>query len=119
MKNYALACTHFSLTEADRLKSVEIIDQLMVKYSNPVFLAGDLNANPTSTVIKAFSKNWEILSDTTQFTFRADKPTECIDFIMAHKNSGYSFHVLKTAIGNEPVASDHLPLWVTLKIDKK
>jgi endonuclease/exonuclease/phosphatase family metal-dependent hydrolase len=119
MKNYALACSHFSLTEADRLKSVELIDQLTPKYTKPVFLAADLNSTPGSPVIKAFSKNWQFLSDTTQLTIPANKPTECIDYIMARKQTGYSFKVLKTGVENEPVASDHLPVWVNVRIEGK
>ena len=119
MKNYALACSHFSLTEADRLVSAEIIDQLTLKYSKPVFLAGDLNANPRSSVIKAFSNNWQFLNDTTELTFPANKPTECIDYIMARKQTGYSFNVIKTMVGNEPLASDHLPVLVKVRIERK
>lgn len=119
MKNYSLACSHFSLTEADRLTSVEIVDQLTAKYTNPVFLAGDLNANAGSSVIKAFSKNWQFLNDTTELTFPANKPTECIDYIMARKQTGHSFTIIKTMVGNEPVASDHLPVLVKVRIEKK
>lgn len=119
MKNYALACSHFSLTEADRLTSVEIIDQFTAKYTNPVFLAGDLNATPGSPVIKAFSKNWQFLSDTTQFTMPANKPTKCIDYIMVRKQqTAYSLKLLKTMVENEPVASDHLPVWVKVRIER-
>jgi len=119
MKDYYLACTHFSLTESDRLRSVEIVDQLTSKYTKPVFLAGDLNANAGSSVIKAFSNNWQFLSDTTELTFPANKPTECIDYVVARKQAGYSFNVIKTMVGNEPVASDHLPVLVKVRIEKK
>ncbi|OQP66549.1 hypothetical protein A3860_13800 [Niastella vici] len=119
MKNYVLACTHFSLTEADRLQSVELIDKLTEKFKKPVFLAGDLNAEPASPVIKAFSQNWEILNDTTRFTIPADKPTSCIDYIMARKRTGQVFKVVQTVVENEPVASDHLPVWVRLKMKSK
>ena len=119
MKDYYLACTHFSLTESDRLRSVEIVDQLTSKYTKPVFLAGDLNADPRSSVIKAFSNNWQFLSDTTQLTIPANKPTECIDYIMARKQAGHSFTVIKTIVGNEPEASDHLPVLVKVRIEKK
>ena len=119
MKDYALACSHFSLTEADQLQSVEIIDQLTTKYTRPVLLAGDMNATPGSPVINIFSKNWQFLNDTTQLTFPANKPIKCIDFIMARKQNGYSIKLLKTGVGNEPVASDHLPVWVRVRISKK
>lgn len=119
MKNYVLACTHLSLTEADRIKSVELIDSLTENYKKPVFLAGDLNATPASTEIKALSKNWEILNDTTRLTIPANKPTSCIDYILARKRAGQSLKVLNTVVENEPVASDHLPVWVKLKMKNK
>jgi endonuclease/exonuclease/phosphatase family metal-dependent hydrolase len=119
MNDYVLACSHFSLTEADRLQSVEIIDQLTTKYTKAVFLASDLNDTPGSPVINAFSKNWQFLNDTTQLTFPANKPVKCIDFIMARKQAAYSFNVSKAVVENEPVASDHLPVWVKVKIERK
>lgn len=119
MKNYVLACTHLSLTEADRIKSVELIDSLTQNYKKPVFLAGDLNATPVSTEIKALSKNWEFLNDTTRLTIPANKPTSCIDYILARKRAGQSLKVLNTVVENEPVASDHLPVWVKLKMKNK
>jgi endonuclease/exonuclease/phosphatase family metal-dependent hydrolase len=119
MKNYVLACTHFSLTQADRIKSVELIDSLTKDFKKPVFLAGDMNATPASTEMKAFSQNWGFLSDTTRLTIPANKPTSCIDYIMARKRAGHTFKVLSTVVENEPVASDHLPVWVRVKmIDK-
>ena len=119
MKNYVLACTHFSLTQADRIKSVELIDSLTKDLKKPVFLAGDLNATPASTEIKAFSQNWEFLSDTTRLTIPANRPTSCIDYIMARKQAGHTFKVLSTVVENEPVASDHLPVWVRLRMKNK
>ena len=119
MKDYALACSHFSLTEVDRLTSVEMVDQLSSVYTKPVFLAADLNDTPGSPVINAFAKNWQFLNDTTELTFPANKPTKCIDFIMARKQGGYSFKLLEAVVGNEPVASDHLPLWVKVVVERK
>lgn len=118
-KNYALACSHFSLTEADRLTSVEIVNQFTSTYTKPVFMAGDLNDTPASSTIHRFSKNWQFLNDTTQLTFPANQPIKCIDFIMARKQAGYSFKALNATVGNEPVASDHLPVWIKVQIQRK
>jgi len=112
MKNYVFVCTHFSLTEEDRIKSVSLIDELTAKYAKPVMLGGDLNATPNSSVVKAFSKNWNILTDTSKLTIPANKPTECIDYIMARKQQGHTVKVLQSVVENEPVASDHLPVWI-------
>ena len=119
MKNYVFVCTHFSLTETDRLQSVALLNMLAAKYTKPVFLAGDLNTNPRSPVIDALSKNWQILSDTTKMTIPANKPVNCIDYIMVRKQDKYRIKVLDRAVGDEPVASDHLPVWVQVQIGKK
>jgi len=119
MKDYALACSHFSLTEPDRLTSIGIVDQLTSTYKKPVFFAADLNDTPGSSAINALTKNWQFLNDTTQLTFPADKPVKCIDFIMVRKQANHSFKVIKTVVENEPVASDHLPVWVKVKIEKR
>ncbi|MBV4357490.1 endonuclease/exonuclease/phosphatase family protein [Pinibacter aurantiacus] len=116
MKNYVFVCTHFSLTEQDRIKSVSLIDELTEKYAKPVLLGGDLNATPNSSVVKAFSKNWNILTDTSKLTIPANKPTECIDYIMARKQQGRTLKVLQSVVENEPVASDHLPVWIKVSM---
>jgi endonuclease/exonuclease/phosphatase family metal-dependent hydrolase len=119
MKNYVFVCTHFSLTEEDRIKSVSLIDELTAKYAKPVLLGGDLNATPGSSVVKAFSKNWNVLTDTSKLTIPANKPTECIDYILARKQEKYTLNVLQSVVENEPVASDHLPVWIKVRVEKK
>ncbi|MGF7230555.1 endonuclease/exonuclease/phosphatase family protein [Arachidicoccus sp.] len=119
MKNYIFVCTHFSLTEKDRMLSVALLDKFTAKYTKPVFLAGDLNSNPNSPAIEALSKKWQLLSDTSKLTIPANHPVDCIDYIMALKQKKYSFKVLEAVVGNEPVASDHLPVCVKLQIKTK
>lgn len=116
MKKYVLACTHLSLTEADRIRSVELINELLSKYKKPVFLAGDLNAKPDSKEIQSLSKNWKLLSDTAKFTFPADKPEVCIDYIMLHRKTSRRIRLEESVVGVEPLASDHSPLWVRIRL---
>ncbi len=119
MEKAVICCTHFSLTQADRVKSVELINQLVTKYRKPVFLAGDLNAEITSPEMKSLSQNWQALNNSDVPTIPADRPVKCIDFIAALKSSVYSFVLLKSKVENEPVASDHLPVWVKVQVDEK
>jgi endonuclease/exonuclease/phosphatase family metal-dependent hydrolase len=119
MKNYVFVCTHFSLTEKDRIQSVTLLNQFIAKYKKPVFLGGDLNTNPGSPAINSLAKNWYFLSDTTKRTIPANKPIDCIDYIMALKQEKYAFKVLNAAVGDEPVASDHLPVWVKVTMEPK
>lgn len=108
-KEYVVFCTHFSLTEKDRISSVKIIQQQMQTYKKPVVLAGDLNDTPDSETIKALRLHFQLLSHTGQ-SFPADQPDRCIDYILSHTDSKvmlYRFEVL-----NEPLASDHRPVLV-------
>ena len=47
-EDYIYCCTHLSLTEEDRMKSLEIVKSLIASYKKPLFLAGDMNAEPES-----------------------------------------------------------------------
>lgn len=50
--NYIYCCTHLSLTEEDRMASLELIKDFAAAHKKPFFLAGDLNAQPESAFIK-------------------------------------------------------------------
>ena len=52
-KDYFFACTHLSLTEEDRLASLDIIKQSVSTSQKPFFLAGDLNDTPDSKFIQS------------------------------------------------------------------
>jgi endonuclease/exonuclease/phosphatase family metal-dependent hydrolase len=84
-------------------------------YDKPVFLAGDLNAIPESEVLKTFEEYWNILTDTSVPTFRSDNPSRCIDYILGLKKEGVSYTTNKTVVEEEPVASDHLPVWAEIE----
>lgn len=118
MEEYVLCCTHLSLNEADRQASAQLIELRTEKYKNkPVFLAGDLNALPSSDEIQFISRHWNILTDSTQATFPADAPTDVIDYIFLKNNSELTHTVKNREVVNEPVASDHLPLWVEVSFE--
>ena len=114
-KDYILCCTHFSLNNEDRKSSVSIIDQAVKGYDKPVFLAGDINATPTSPVLEAFSENWAMLSDTAKFTIPSDNATRTIDYILGYKPKGHTYSVWQTTVLNT-LASDHLPLFADVRL---
>ena len=114
-KDYVLCCTHFSLNGDDRQSSVPLIDQAVKDYNKPVFLAGDINAKPSSPVLKAFQENWTILSDTAKFTFPSDKPSRTIDYILGYTPKGYTYSVWQNRVLNT-LASDHLPLFADVRL---
>ena len=118
-KAYFFACTHLSLTEEDRLASLEIIKNSVRTNNKPFFLAGDLNDKPESAFIKALQQDFQILTNVKKATFPAPEPTETIDYIAAWKQQTDDFAALSTQVVEEPLASDHRPITVTLRMAKK
>ncbi|HLP71552.1 MAG TPA: endonuclease/exonuclease/phosphatase family protein, partial [Bacteroidales bacterium] len=116
MDKFILACTHFSLTEEDRLASSNIVNNYFKDQTKPVFMAGDLNAVPESTVIKNIGYYWNILNKTTSPTIPSNNPSKCIDYILAFKTPDRTFVTTRTLVEQEPVASDHLPVWVEVEV---
>lgn len=117
-KRYRFCCTHFSLTEEDQHASVDIIKQIAATSSKPLFLAGDLNASPDSKVMKALAEDFILLSDPTTPTYPAPEPRITIDYILAWKHAGKRFTNISAQVIDEPVASDHRPLTVELRIKR-
>lgn len=119
LEQYVICCTHWSLTQKDRILSIEIVNNIAWKYSKPVFLAGDLNAVSGSAEIQNLEQNWLIMNDPKQPTFPANDPKACIDFILAKKDKKYEFKSVKSLVENEPVASDHLPVCVEVGVTER
>lgn len=107
---YIYACTHLSLTEADRMASLAILRKEAAVAEKPFFIAGDWNAHPESEFIKAMQKEFVILTNTKQPTFPADKPDETIDYIAVYAKDTTSFTRISTRVMDEPKASDHRPI---------
>ena len=114
-EDYFFACTHLSLTEEDRLASLDIIKKSVGKSDKPYFLAGDLNDTPDSKFIKALQQDFQILTNLKKPTFPAPEPTETIDYIAAWKHRSNNFANLSAQVHEEPLASDHRPLTVQLR----
>lgn len=117
--DYIYCCTHLSLTEEDRMTSLEIIKKFASAVKKPFFLAGDMNAQPESDFIKGLQKDFRILSNPRQHTFPAPDPTETIDYIVSLKQDTEPFALLSSRVLNEPVASDHRPLIADLRLPEK
>ena len=114
--NYVVMSTHWSLNAKDRLSSVEIVNQTAKHYDKPIYLVGDLNAEPDSDEINLLKKNWKILNNTKQATFPANDPTNHIDYIMGYTGKEQLYSVLRAQVVNEPVVSDHRPLFVDVRV---
>ena len=114
-KKYVFCCTHLSLTEADRMASLQFIQQIAKATRKPFFLAGDFNDTPTSPFIQALQEEFIILSDVDAPTYPSPEPKETIDYITAYKEHARKLKVTSRRVANEPVASDHRPIVVELR----
>lgn len=114
-EDYVFCCTHLSLTEEDQLTSVEKIGKLLENEKKPVFLAGDLNAEPDSPTMKALQEKFVILTGGKEMTIPADNPQSCIDYILGYVANGSRYQVTMNYVVNEPVASDHRPVFVNVR----
>ena len=124
-KEYVFASTHLDYrSEPAMLEQAALINSVMKeKYGSagkPVFLSGDLNSTPESAVLAELSKEWDVLSCTNP-TISAKNPRKCIDFILALKN-GAKYNVKGSEVmtefkdGDVVVASDHLPVFVDVRL---
>lgn len=119
-EKYVFCATHFSLTEADRLASLPLLNGAVEKYRKPVFLAGDLNAHPDDAVIQKLKEKFQPLTDQRKMTFPADKPTECLDYIWGMKGEGIpSYAGIQSRVVEETIASDHRPLYAEVRLGMK
>ena len=110
--------------EAARLEGVRLITEWAKKnYGNsdmPVFVCGDMNCEPNDAPIKKFQDDWTLLS-VTDNTYPSNPAKKCIDFIFVYNNNAkYEFLKsevpLKFANGDVTQASDHLPIYVDVKL---
>lgn len=110
MPDFLFACTHLSLTEADRMRSLDIIRSVASGAEKPFFIAGDFNSHPDSEFIQALCADFTPLTDVTVPTFPADRPDETIDYIMLYSPSVTGKMTADSSVINEPSASDHRPV---------
>ena len=84
----------------------------------PVFVAGDFNDVPDSPLVQGLLSDFQVLTDLSQPTFPAPAPKETIDYIVAQKDASKMFLVKEAVVVDEPVASDHRPVFVKVRVGK-
>ncbi|MBQ2966419.1 MAG: endonuclease/exonuclease/phosphatase family protein [Bacteroidales bacterium] len=122
---FVYMATHLEVnSEAARIQGAQTITEWAKdKYGNsdmPVFLCGDMNCEPADAPIKELQKNWTLIS-VTDNTYPSNPGKKCIDFIFALKNKA-QYEVVKSEVplkfenGDVTKASDHLPIYVDVKL---
>jgi endonuclease/exonuclease/phosphatase family metal-dependent hydrolase/Icc-related predicted phosphoesterase len=116
MECYVVVNTHLSLDEAERLASVKKITASITHYTKPVFLLGDLNAQPGSEPIKLLQDSWQLLSNANAKTYPSDDPQQTIDYVMGYTKRGETYARYQARVIDERIASDHRPLFVDIRL---
>ena len=119
-------CTHFDHRPDDRerLASAEWVNELAAGYGERLMvLAGDLNAEPESRVIRELQKRWQVAGgakpqaeakvEHALLTYPSDKPRKWIDFVLVRPAERWQ--VVEVRVLDESVASDHRPLLAVLR----
>ena len=123
-RRYVFAVCHLDhIGKEARLEQARVLTaELERRYGGsrkPVFLAGDFNDTPDSSVIRQLSHKWTLLSPLGD-TYSAKEPHMCIDYFFLLHN-GARVRVTGGDIctsfvsGDVQVASDHLPVYIDVE----
>lgn len=105
---------HFYRTAEERLAQAEALAGQLAGGDVPVVLAGDFNSEPDSDVIRFLSRQWHFIDKgADRLTFSSFAPDREIDFIALRPVD--AFTVVSQRLLDEPVASDHRPVFVELR----
>jgi len=109
---------HFYRTEEERLRQAGTLLRVYRDESRPVIFAGDFNSTPDSPVMSLTGQAFAIPDKgEDHFTFHSGNPNREIDFI-AYRPAD-RFEVIESRVIDEPVASDHRPVLLVLRMKKK
>ncbi|MEX2673586.1 MAG: endonuclease/exonuclease/phosphatase family protein [Phycisphaeraceae bacterium] len=115
-RTFTLVATHLDhRDEANRLAQIDRINRRFSDDARPVILAGDMNAEPGTRELVTLTEHWErACEDDPAFTAPAEAPTVRIDYIFVRPADRWE--VRDATVIEEPLASDHRPLRVTLQL---
>jgi len=110
--------THFQHNvESDRVNQAHAINELFAADGDeiPTILAGDMNATPDAEPVKVLLTKWQnAIDEAAAPTVPSQNPTSRIDYIFYR--SGTHFRVEETRVIDEPMASDHRPVFAVLTL---
>ena len=115
---FVFVCTHLdhSSGENDRAMQTTELKRLFGHGPSQAILAGDFNSTQDKPELEPILNKW-VDADSKEMspTIPVLKPTRKIDYIFLQKDAPWT--VESARVLNEPVASDHLPLLATLRLN--
>ena len=110
------AATHLDLNVPNRLAQVEFLKKLSKDLNNPFFVAGDYNAEPTTSEMIKLKEEFNLsCMDSCPLTFPVKLPTKTIDYVAYNQLASVKFKMISSHAMTEEYASDHLPVVVAFK----
>ncbi len=107
---------HLVWTGEERYSQAARLIEIFEGEEAPVILAGDFNSRPDSDVMALVREAWHIPDKgEDHFTFPSDAPDREIDYIVYRPRD--RFEVVEHRVIDEPVASDHRPLLLELRLE--
>ena len=104
--------THLEVKTAQmRKEQVAFIEKYIKDCPNQVFLAGDMNAVPSSEEMATLRQNWKDLTN-DKFTYHSSSPEIKIDYIYARTSP--SVELIGTEVREDVRHSDHFPVISTI-----
>jgi endonuclease/exonuclease/phosphatase family metal-dependent hydrolase len=109
--------THLHHANAEfRRQQAAALNETFGDLEGIVILAGDLNATPESEPLTILSRRWtSATSGQKRLTFPASTPERQLDYVLYRPAN--RLKVLRAEVLDEPVASDHRPLFVELELN--
>lgn len=118
---------HFYRTEEERLAQAVQLEERLARSTRPegragsggipTILAGDFNSTPGSAVMDHLGIAWtDVPKGADRLTFPSWAPQREIDFVLVRPAT--RFRVLNARMLDEPVASDHRPVFVRLAVTR-
>jgi len=106
---------HFYRTESERLAQANRLLEYIAEDTVPVILAGDFNSTPGTAVMSVLERRFTVIDKgADHFTFPSENAEREIDFVLLSPAS--KFEALEHYPLNEPIASDHRPLFARLVV---
>ena len=104
--------THLEVKTAEmRKEQVAFIEKYIKDCPNQLFLAGDMNAVPSSEEMSTLRQNWKDLTN-DKFTYHSSRPEIKIDYIYARTSP--SVELIGTEVREDVRLSDHFPVISTI-----
>jgi endonuclease/exonuclease/phosphatase family metal-dependent hydrolase len=112
--------THFQHNvEEDRVAEAHAINRLFADDTDdvPTILAGDMNATPDAEPVTVLQQRWKnAIDEQAAPSAPSSKPRSRIDYIFFRPAE--QFRIVETRVIDEPMASDHCPVFSVLELAK-